>query len=543
VRTFASLLSEFVERAGIPDADLARRMGVSRQTVFRWREGTTRAPRRREDILSLARWLRLDTREREELLLSAGFAPEGVPVALPSHSAEQADDPGLEYGRSDHDSTLRRAPRSLGAPPGLPARFLRMPPRRRAVLLLVAVLLVVVLPWGLWLTARPSLTAGREAWPDPAGPGETLVLVSEFANYGGTQAGYNVAGRLREALRAALDSADLVNVRVEEWPETLKDQTAATQRAERSGAAAVVWGEYDSGRVVARVSTNPSGPAIHGSEQRWILAEPSQLNTTVNSDLPENAQWMALYVLGQVSYWTERPEQAEAAFRQALASPPEDPSAMATAYSYMAALEARKAEPDLDLILADYTEALRRQPNMTPALNNRGVAYLRRDAPGDIQRAEADFRQAMSQDPSFAPAPFNLALSLLRNPANDAAEALQLLRTAETLDPSSPGVHNALCWTLSLEGRPSEAMPSCDKAVKLDVTGYAYDSRALALALLGRFEDAIGDFERFLELTRERDPRAYARYAPTRQDWLAALGRGENPFTPQALELLREAER
>ena len=41
-----------------------------------------------------------------------------------------------------------------------------------------------------------------------------------------------------------------------------------------------------------------------GGEQRWLLAEPSLLNTTVNSDLPADVQWMALYVIGQVDYWT-----------------------------------------------------------------------------------------------------------------------------------------------------------------------------------------------------------------------------------------------
>ena len=86
-------------------------------------------------------------------------------------------------------------------------------------------------------------------------------------------------------------------------------------------------------------------------------------------------------------------------------------------------------------------------------------------------------------------------------------------------------------------------MPSCDKAVELDKTGYSYDSRALALALLGRFEEAIGDLKRFLLLTEENDPRAYARYAESRQGWLEALERGEDPFTPEALERLREAER
>ena len=179
MRTFASLLSEFVERAGIPDADLARRMGVSRQTVFRWREGTTRAPRRREDLLNLARLLRLDTPEREELLLSAGFAPEGPPASPLTHAAEHADDAVLNHGSGTHDAIVRRAARSPGPLPGLPRWFLRLTPRRRAALLLVAVLLVVVLPWGIWLTTNSahrepgSLAEASRARRDP-GPGQRV---------------------------------------------------------------------------------------------------------------------------------------------------------------------------------------------------------------------------------------------------------------------------------------------------------------------------------------------------------------------------------
>ncbi|MCX6070759.1 MAG: hypothetical protein NTU91_07860, partial [Chloroflexi bacterium] len=253
--------------------------------------------------------------------------------------------------------------------------------------------------------------------------------------------------------------------------------------------------------------------------------------------------WMALLVIGQVDYWIDRPAQAESAFHQALASPSDDPAGVATAYSYMAALESKEAAPDWDQVLAYLTEALQRQPAMTLALNNRGVAYLQRGAPGDLQRAEADFRDAMSVESTFSSAPFNLALALLREPTDKTEEALQLLKLAASLNPLSPGALNALCWTLSLEGRPEEALPYCDEAVKLDETGNSHDSRGLALALLRRFEDAAADFTRFMELASENDPQVYAQRSQTRQEWIDALQRGENPFNAQTLGQLREEER
>lgn len=78
MRTFAELLSVYVRRAGITDSDLARAIHVSRQTVFRWREGLISRPNSREDVLAISKKLRLSPEERDTLLLSAGFRPEDV---------------------------------------------------------------------------------------------------------------------------------------------------------------------------------------------------------------------------------------------------------------------------------------------------------------------------------------------------------------------------------------------------------------------------------------------------------------------------------
>ena len=41
--TFSQLLKQYAERSGISDAELARAVGVRRQTIFRWKEGTLNA--------------------------------------------------------------------------------------------------------------------------------------------------------------------------------------------------------------------------------------------------------------------------------------------------------------------------------------------------------------------------------------------------------------------------------------------------------------------------------------------------------------------
>ena len=88
--TFAELLTAHIERVGISDADLARRIGISRLTLIRWKEGVTARPRHREDVLRCAEILRLTPEERDELLLSAEFQPESAPASEPMTEPQSA---------------------------------------------------------------------------------------------------------------------------------------------------------------------------------------------------------------------------------------------------------------------------------------------------------------------------------------------------------------------------------------------------------------------------------------------------------------------
>ena len=69
-----------MERTGIGDAELARRIPVSRPTLIRWKEGVTTRPRYREDVVRCAELLRLTQEETDEILLAAGFSPETAPA-------------------------------------------------------------------------------------------------------------------------------------------------------------------------------------------------------------------------------------------------------------------------------------------------------------------------------------------------------------------------------------------------------------------------------------------------------------------------------
>ncbi len=106
MRTFAELLSEYMTRTGVSDAELARAIGVRRQTIFRWKEGLVARPRSAEDVLRCAAKLRLTAEERDRLLLAAGFPPEALHPLPPAELR-------LASVRRRRPATVRPDPGSL----------------------------------------------------------------------------------------------------------------------------------------------------------------------------------------------------------------------------------------------------------------------------------------------------------------------------------------------------------------------------------------------------------------------------------------------
>jgi hypothetical protein len=267
MRSFAELLREYTARTGVSDAELARAVGVQRQTVFRWKEGSVARPRAAEDVVRLAHKLRLSREERDELLLAAGFPPLEATArdlrlhAGPTLGAKGERDPGdvrpdaalAPDGREDAEDAVAHAPSEAPVPA---ARTRSM--RRVGPLLLIAGLVAVALL--AWAILRP-----RGEYP-VAAAGETLIVVGQFANYTGGDQGFNVSGRIRDALEREISGGRL-NVRVAEWPEPVRETGTVVEVAALSGAALIIWGEYDSGRILARFSM-PAGAGVPISTPR-----------------------------------------------------------------------------------------------------------------------------------------------------------------------------------------------------------------------------------------------------------------------------------
>ncbi len=522
METFGQLISQYMTRTGVSDAELARGIGVSRQTIFRWKEGETARPRHRDDVLQCAKKLRLTTSERDELLLAAGFSPEApvVPPAPVQEVHKPTSKPSAELPNSEAVVMKRVFP--------VPAA------RWRLVMAIIALIILgALVGWGIveWRERQRQSHAIA-----PAAPDETLVIVSQFANYAGN-VGYNVAGRVREAIEGEFVREELIDSRVAVWIQPLSSRAEAIKLGSDYNAALVIWGEYDSGRVLANFTLTQETETQQLESMMRQVATSADLSAIINTELPETARWIALVSVGQVHYAARRYERALAAFERALSHPPGEKTALASVYFALGYIYGQQgsAEQAIDY----YTRAIERNPALVSAYNNRGAVYLALGEDDNLRRAIADFGQAIELAPTLTAAYFNRGLAYFALGAAYDEKSLADLRYAQELEPNALGANNALCWELSLMGKPEDALPYCDRAVEHDPTALSRDSRGLTYALLGRAKDAARDFEIFLEWAEKQSGADWAYYIQSRRAWIEELREGNNPFSAEVLRSLR----
>ncbi len=371
MQSFGELLTEYAARAGIGDSELARRVQVNRLTLIRWKEGVTARPRYREDALRCAEVLRLSDEERDLLLAAAGFAPESAAPALAEAEGASA--------RSGAASPPRRA----------------FAPRLRLGLAAAAFVVVAAVAAGVALTR--SAEPPQPALPAP-GEAESLVALAPFVNYTSGQQGYNVRGRIKEALDAEIRAAGLARARTTEWPEEIANADEAEDAARRSGADVLIWGEYDSGRVIARFTSAQDEAGAREGGMVDVAASPSDLPVTINADFPSEVRYAALLTLGQVYLERGEHDLAKSALIQAATRPPREPDALAKLRFLMGRAYRGGELADLDEAIWLFTQAIAARPTLTEAYLNRGLSYLARGREGDADQAVADITRALAFD-------------------------------------------------------------------------------------------------------------------------------------------------
>ena len=383
--TFAELLTKYVARAGIGDAELARRIRISRLTLIRWKEGVTTRPRYREDVVRCADVLRLTPEERDELLRAAGFDPvESSPAPDSDDAVDSAE--------------------AVAEPPVVTPRRL---PRTYVVGAVVALLVVGVL--GYFLLLRPDIPV--------AGDGESVILTAPFVNFTAGQQGFNIQGRLTEEIERAVSTAGLANVRVVKWTSPISSEADALDAALESRADMVIWGEYDSGRVMANFTVPPQSEYQVGSNPQVvdISLSPADFPASINEALTGEVSTVALMVLGQLYLERDEHDLAKLALSEAMMQQPVNTDTLVGIKFRLGLAYMGGKYADYDESVWLFTQALAVRPRSVDTLNNRALAYLERDREGDVGLAVDDLTRALGQEPRNAGTYLNRGVAYLRH--------------------------------------------------------------------------------------------------------------------------------
>ena len=481
MRTFAELLTEYTRRTGVSDSELARALGVRRQTIFRWKEGLTEKPRHREDVLLCAEKLRLTPAERDALLLAAGFAPEAPVAAEPSLSVA----PPLE--------TPTIAP--------LPITPVRPIFRWTWIAVALALLIAAIGALAFALTV-PALSIA------PAAPGETLVIIAAFdsatpatptsvARFAPVAAG-NTSQRLQAAFERESRAARLERIRITILSTPITDARLAEQIRARANATLVIWGTLAGDELTAGLAHAPEQFRANDLALDALLVAPEP-RAKISALVGEELQALALFGLSYIYLDRGELDLARAGLIQAQARAPLDPETRAALNAQTGFVLQMLKPSELGQAIQFYSQTLDFAPALGAAYLNRGVAYLRLN---DAQ-AQADLQRARELLP------------------NEARGSL------------------AVCWAHVLAREPERGLPFCDAAVRGDAGGRNREARAIVLAQLGKFPDAVNDLQLFTDWLARQPASLRARYGATRAEWLGALRAGKNPFDEATLEKLR----
>lgn len=506
MKSFGALLTEYMTRTGISDSEMARHLGVSRQTIFRWKEGMTARPRVREDVLNCAERLRLTAEERDALLLAAGFAPERQQTtdSRPQTAEPQTLVPVVE------SSALMTAPT-------------RSAPRRARWIAPLIFLLVVIglIASALYFFPRetqnlvalinpptPTPTAtSTPTQPTPTPtlpPPEQIIVLARLNSRGGAAPPYDVTARLRQTLEREIETQNLLGARIVDFDDPVRDADTAERLRARSNGAVMLWGNFSGNNARVEIGYNTHMPPTDTRASVFPLL-PRDQSVTLDMDAANQTRAWALLTLLPLQMERGETAPAQESFNAAQALAPFSNEMRAALEFYRgyvlqtATLQPTTRPRDLDEAIRAYSRNLN-TTSLYEAYLNRGLAYL---AQNEGTAAQADFQRA------------------------------------QAIDAARPEAWRAACWTFVLSQQPQAALSLCDAAATRDASAWSLDTRAIVYAELGRYADAANEFGNFLRWLETQPPRTREMFALSRRAWMETLRAGKNPFDAKVLNQLR----
>ncbi|MBZ0277990.1 MAG: tetratricopeptide repeat protein, partial [Anaerolineae bacterium] len=333
-----------------------------------------------------------------------------------------------------------------------------------AALLLMLALAVLLVP-GL-LRSNPAADATPSAAAvSPVNAGEYMVLVAQPERLGGQERDVQrfIADDLRRNLE---DTAEFSPIRIRTYPAVIRSDEAARQAAEASGAAVIVWGNYDDSRVELDVQIGALSLFPYNTFPREELEKIANVRVRLTNERQQSAAMPVLAVL------------------QALYTADGDPMSVARNSALGRLLTVNDGTLQAGGIAANWTQM---------------IQFFLRNQNSD---ALAAIDQALVLDPSSAIG--YIARALLLQKAGNFDLALDDVYTAQRLGPSGWGSPIFMLGNdaLFFQGNSAEARPHYDAFITArpnDPNGYTM--RGISDYLSGQYQDAGKDFDRSIELS------------------------------------------
>ena len=369
-----------------------------------------------------------------------------------------------------------------------------------ALALLVAIIAAVVANSLRDTTVYPAATNG-----------ESLIVLAPFVNYTSGGQGFNVVGRLKTAIDGEIREAGLTAVRTVEWPREIDNEKDAENAIERSDASLVIWGEYDSGRVIARFTAQQNRTASQAQQVVDIASSPVELPTTINIDLTSEVRHIALMTLGQVYLERNEHDQAKAVLTLASDPPPNEPAALANLRFLLGRAYLGGNLVDFDEAIWLFTQVLAFQSRSVEALNSRALAYTERGRAGDVDLAVADLTRALTIKPERAATHLNLAVAFKeRGFSGDLDRAIDSLDEALSINVEYASAYVNRAGAYIARSGPDDldlAFDDLEKALEIEPE-MASAHLNLGIAHLARGSDgdlrlAIEEFSRAIRFSSE----------------------------------------
>jgi tetratricopeptide (TPR) repeat protein len=252
-----------------------------------------------------------------------------------------------------------------------------------------------------------------------------------------------------------------------------------------------LWVFADDGTVywIDPTWTDNAGYVWWGIVQDGKEVQLRPLENLCMTTLPNDAAFAA-YNSGNANKNKGLYDQAIADYTAALRSDPNN----ADAYNNRGV--AYKKKGDYDKAIADYNQALRINPNDAIVYSNRGNVYSDK---GDYDKAIADYNQALKIDPNNATFYYNRAVTYVNK--GDCDRAIADYNQALKIDPNYASVYTSRGLAYQAKGDIDRAMADYNQAIRANPNDdLAYFNRGNVYYIKGDYDKAIAEYNQVIRI-------------------------------------------